>query len=123
MSVMLQTKPKGKSNLLRGGHAPGFLRGLLGEALENSSPDSWVDALDDELGENHIWGQHLPQWMSMTKVQRACWLTSNLWHCTDIMPSQMCGEVDLPCGATYARAARKLRTTIRESTVLDGGGR
>jgi hypothetical protein len=107
------TPPKGKSNLLRGGHAPGFLRGLLGEALENASPypwpDSWVEALDDELGQNHIYGQHLAIWMAMTKPQRARWLTSCLWHCTDIMPSQMCAEMDLPSGATYARAARRLR--------------
>ena len=119
--MSMQTKSIGKSKLLRGGHAPGFLRGLLGEALETSTPDSWVDALDDELGESHMYDQHLPLWMSMTKTQRAFWLTSNLWHCTDIMPSMMCGDVELPCGSTYACAARKLRTTIRESTVLDGG--
>jgi hypothetical protein len=109
---MLQTK---QSNLLRGGHAPGFLRDILCEALESSLPDSWVEALDDELGENYIEGQHLLHWMAMTKTQRAFWLTSNLWHCTDIMPSHICGEAELPCGSTYACAARMLRTTIREA--------
>jgi hypothetical protein len=112
---MLQTN--GKSHLLRGGHAPGFLRDIVCEALASYSPDSWVEALDDELGEENIEGQHLLHWLSMTKTQRAFWLTANLWHCTDIMPSHICGEADLPCGSTYACAARELRTTIP-----DGGG-
>jgi hypothetical protein len=110
---MQQTK--GKSHLLRGGHAPGFLRDMLCEALDRYSPDSWVEALDDELGEENIEGQHLLQWLSMTKTQRAFWLTSSLWHCTDIMPSHICDEADLPCGSTYACAARELRTTIPEA--------
>jgi hypothetical protein len=109
----------GKSKLRRGSHAPGFLREILGAAIENSAssrcnatPDAWVETLDDALGESCIYGCHLPHWQSLTKIQRAFWLTSNLWHCADIMPSMLCGELELPCGSTYARAARKLRPTI-----------
>lgn len=31
-----------------------------------------------------------------------------LWHCTDIMPSILCTQLDVPAGTTYAAAAQAL---------------
>ena len=36
-------------------------------------------------------------------------LLGKLWHCSDIMPSQLCGQLELPPGTTYAAAAQALR--------------
>ena len=36
-------------------------------------------------------------------------LTGRLWNCTDILPGDVCDEIDLPRGATYAQAVRGLR--------------
>jgi hypothetical protein len=103
---------QGKSILLRGGHAPGFLRDILCEAVDNFSSAPWVDALDEELGGAHLYGRDYPRWLEMSKTERALWLTGHLWHCTDIMPSMMCEELNLSVGSTYARAARLLRPTV-----------
>ena len=35
-------------------------------------------------------------------------LLGKLWHCSDIMPSILCGELDMPQGSTYAAAAQAL---------------
>jgi hypothetical protein len=32
-----------------------------------------------------------------------------LWNCSDIMPADLCQDLDLSLGSTYARAARMLR--------------
>jgi hypothetical protein len=109
---------QGKSVFLRGGHAPGFLRDIFCEALDNCgfNPELWVDALSDELGGWHLHEREHLRWLKMSNTERALWLTGHLWHSTDIMPSAMCQELEMPMGSTYARAVRLLRPTVtRES--------
>ena len=54
----------------------------------------------------------------MIPVNRVCGL---VWNCTDIMPSLFCDEMgymvdDFPrAGATYAQAARVLKSVITQS--------
>lgn len=72
----------------RGGHAPSWLRGLFVD---------WVGA--DMRGPIHD---------ELHGVDRtARWITGQLWNCTDVMPSGLCGDLDLPRGSTYARGARR----------------
>jgi hypothetical protein len=33
----------------------------------------------------------------------------SLWNCTDIMPSHVCDELEMPAGSNYAQAVRRLR--------------
>jgi hypothetical protein len=35
-------------------------------------------------------------------------LIGQLWHCSDIMPVDLCGELDMPQGTTYASAVQQL---------------
>ena len=37
-------------------------------------------------------------------------LLGKLWHCTDIMPRTLCGDLELERGSTYAQAAQHLRS-------------
>jgi hypothetical protein len=39
-------------------------------------------------------------------------VVGRLWNCTDVMPSKVCGLLDLPPGSTYASGARRWRTTL-----------
>ena len=36
-------------------------------------------------------------------------IAGKLWTCTDIMPSSLCDEFDMPYGSSYAQAARRVR--------------
>ncbi len=69
----------------RGGHAPGHLRDWFDAFVE--------DDPDDEMIEKGI-TRH--------------WLRGQLWNCSDIMPSILCSQLDMPAGTTYARAVRSL---------------
>ncbi|MDP9165814.1 MAG: hypothetical protein M3O32_07105 [Actinomycetota bacterium] len=40
-------------------------------------------------------------------------LAGLLWNCTDVMPSGLCEDLELPAGSSYAQAARKLRRKRR----------
>ena len=42
------------------------------------------------------------------KPRSARWLIGQLWHCTDVMPSDLCAELDMPIGSTYARAVQQI---------------
>jgi hypothetical protein len=78
---------------MRGGHAPGHLR----EAFE-----TWVE--DGATASTVAVG-----WDDTTVPIR--WLIGHLWNCSDIMPSGLCAQLDMPAGTTYARAVRHLRST------------
>ena len=69
----------------RGGHAPDTLRVEFEELV--------CDASDVAAQEE--------------RLERLCGL---LWNCTDIMPSDLCQELDLPQGSTYAQGARHLKS-------------
>jgi len=72
----------------RGGHAPGHLRGAFAEWAEEGlrgAPRIDEDPIDTR------------------------WLIGQLWNCTDVMPSGLCGDLDLNAGSSYAQGVRSLR--------------
>jgi hypothetical protein len=81
----------------RGGHAPSHLRGALcdyfeqvtGHALKSPSCPGTAVIDGEEVGIDYVIGQ--------------------LWNCTDIMPEDLCSEIDLEPGSTYAMGVRTLR--------------
>ncbi len=46
------------------------------------------------------------------------WLVGQLWDCTDIMPAEHCGNLDLPLGSTYAQGVRAERENIEWAANL-----
>ena len=46
-------------------------------------------------------------------------LAGKLWNCTDVMPSHVCGKLELPQGTTYGQAARIIRSQWRQSTIAN----
>ena len=70
------------------GHAPGHIRNEF-----------------ETLAEDHS------AWSSL-EMRR---LIDLLWNCTDIMPSMLCAELDMPAGSTYAEGARSLCQYLRAS--------
>ena len=46
-------------------------------------------------------------------------LAGKLWNCTDVMPSHLCGKLELPQGTTYSQAARIIRSQWRQSTIAN----
>jgi hypothetical protein len=75
----------------RGGHAPGHLR----EAFVD-----WVDGGAE--AETVVVGY------AETEMPIG-WLLGVLWNCPDIMPSDLCRELDMLQGSTYAQAVRRLK--------------
>ena len=41
-------------------------------------------------------------------------LIGSLWNCTDIVPWELCGDLDLPSGLTYAQVVRRIKADLRE---------
>jgi hypothetical protein len=98
-----------------GGHAPGHLRDALCQALERAEGGivaHWSEALADEEVLSHIDQDFQRSWERWPVKRRARWLLEQLHNCTDIMGRTMCSCLDLPPGATFARAARKLREEL-----------
>jgi hypothetical protein len=88
---------------------PQFLRDLLqGCGLER---DDWYDDLLTHEApffgnaRNAVWAQ-------MTALERAKWLTGQLYNDTGIMPWSLCEDLCLPQGSSYAQGARKLRVRL-----------
>jgi len=75
---------KSKYNPSRGGHAPGDLREEFGEFVGEDS-----NAATDQ-----------------GRLKQLCGM---LWNCSDIMPSGLCSDLNLPPGSTYAKGARYLK--------------
>jgi hypothetical protein len=74
-------------NPARGGHAPGLLRDAFAHLVETGT-------VSDDLRAH-----------GMTSGR----VVGQLWNCTDIMPSWICDELNVPLGSTYARGARALK--------------
>lgn len=94
----------------RGGHAPGYLRDALVEALECSfcADEPWWDALQIEFfdpAKQLCWDSAVPK-------NRALWLLGQLWNCTDIVSSEIWSELELTGGRTFGRLARLLKTQL-----------
>jgi hypothetical protein len=103
-----------------GGHAPGYLREAWGEAIERAEIGivaHWTHALADEEVLSHCDPVFQHSWERWPVIRRAMWLLGQLHNCSDIMPSVLCCQLELPCGTTYARAARKLRDELKMETA------
>jgi hypothetical protein len=79
----------GKYDRRRGGHAPGHLREAFAAWVDADQPET-VMVGDDET------------------VMPARWLLGILWNCTDTMPSNLCSQLDMRSGSSYAMAVRRL---------------
>ena len=40
------------------------------------------------------------------------WLFGQLWECTDTMPSELCSDLHMSAGSTYAQAARREKPVL-----------
>jgi len=91
-------------NPARGGHAPGHLRNAFCDwweyhcYLDDREYDCDLDYLDDLVSVGD-YGDRRP----------VRWLVGRLWNCTDIMPGDICNDLDLAPGSTYAQGVRRLR--------------
>lgn len=67
--------------------------------------------MDDKETQASLWGRPEEQawWDSLSRKERILWITGQLWNCTDVMPRDLCKELGLPQGSTYAQGARYLR--------------
>lgn len=81
-------------NPIRGGHAPQHVRCLLDAAYQATvtSPD------EPPMVDVGSLSMSLPQ------------LCDVLWNCTDALPGEWCATLELPLGASYGDAARRLHT-------------
>ena len=86
-------------NASRGGHAPGHIRQMFEVLAEGYD---WEN--DEEEHFYHNGKKPSPQWV-----------IGQLWNCTDIMPSELCNELELPPGSKYAQGARLFKERIAET--------
>jgi hypothetical protein len=93
----------------RGGHAPGYLRDAFENAIDESGEfdDSWYPQLGDEQPIFFNDPKLQDRWDIFSPKERGRLLIGQLWNCTDIMPSNLCSNLDLPSGSTFAKGVRK----------------
>lgn len=98
---------------LRNGHAPGHLREAFVVVVE-----AMLEGGDEN--EPIFWDPRTQaRWESMPLHKKARWISGRLWHCTDIMPWQLCDTLGLRHGSTYARGARLIREMLRVDPRLE----
>ena len=92
-----------KYNASRGGHAPGYIRNAFEDSAigTNMFQDCSLD-MDVSV--------YVEDWNGKTSDLSS--LLGQLWNCTDIMPWEFCGDLELPEGSTYAQAARELKDRL-----------
>lgn len=78
-------------------HAPGHLREAFAIWVDEGCSAPLVDVDADG---NHIFYDEKPRSIR--------WLMGQLWHCSDIMPRDLCDELDMERGSTYAMAVHRL---------------
>ena len=85
-------------------HYPGHLR------------DAFICVLEDyRLGTSQaLYDFVIPEtmqraWEDWSTSQRLWRIAGKLWHCTDIMPGDVCEVLDMQPGSTYAQAAWRIR--------------
>jgi len=85
----------------KGGHAPGTLRDAF-EAFvysEANVDDYWPEEVEEIMEGD---------WDNPPKEKTVRWLLGQLYNCTDIMDRDLCNELDLDQGSTYAQGVRAL---------------
>jgi hypothetical protein len=86
-------------------HYPGHLRDAFCQAL-----DAHLFQDDTDVEEDLFWsGPMQHRWAAMDTDERLMWVSGKLWHCTDIMPGELCEVLDMEAGSTYAQACRRIR--------------
>jgi hypothetical protein len=87
----------------RGGHAPGHLRDAFENAIDESGKhsDDWYPYLGDEQPVFFYDPRMQDRWDQLSPRERGRWLIGQLWNCTDIMPSDLCSNLDIPSGNTF----------------------
>ena len=77
----------------------------------------WSDRLIDPPDDAIFWYRRTDEhrWLSMSAQERRRWIAGQLWNCRDTMPGDLCVELDLPQGSSYATGARQLRRESREA--------
>jgi hypothetical protein len=77
-------------------HAPGHLRDAFCELVEDG--ETRVD----------FYGKHANV-DAMSADEQLWWLSGQLWNCTDCLPGDVCQDLEISQGSSYARAARLIR--------------
>ncbi len=80
-------------------HVGSHLRDAFTEWVENG-------ATDDEVPGDVFYDGH---------SRSLRWLFGQLWHCSDIMPWDLCAELEMPAGSTYASAVQALSAEMKRS--------
>jgi len=93
---------------LKGKQAPSLVRSMFEESV-HFSRRNWMEGLNKEASKHFYREQHVAQWEAASPQERGLWLTGKLWNDPNIMPSDLCSDLDVPLGSTYARGARKQR--------------
>ena len=108
-----------KFNPSRGGHAPGYLRDALIDALQESwaVKREWWELTDISFfnPSQQLW------WHRLDQRHRALWVLGQLWNCTDVVPNGTCDFVAIRRGSSFATLARYLRSDM-ESLDLESSG-
>ena len=98
--------------------APAFIRDMFQESLDYVLNGSWLDRLDEELGENNIWSEEiLAKWKHMSGRERGSWLLGKLWNDCSILSSIDCTALEVPPGSSYAQGVRKLKDDWRQELL------
>jgi hypothetical protein len=80
-------------------HKPGHLRDAFVDLVEEGETDMFFfNQLDKQAG-----------FENMDADDQLWWLSGQLWNCTDCLPSNVCDDLDMPTGSSYAQAARLIR--------------
>lgn len=79
-------------------HKPGHIRDMFYDIM-----------LCGETGQMFFDDTRQARFASMDVEDKKRWLAGQVWHCTDIMPSELCEELDIQQGSTYAQGARQIR--------------
>lgn len=86
-------------NASRGGHAPGHIRDAFEETCLSQNCSLEMDVTD-----------FVDDWHGRRWTLRS--LLGQLWNCTDIVPWEICCDLDLPSGSTYAQAVRDMKRRL-----------
>jgi len=91
--LLLKPTVRRKYSASRGGHAPGHLREAFLDYILSDSQNATV-VIDEQ-------------------ERPLKWLLGQFWNCSDILPGDVCDEIDLPRGSSYSIAARRLAQDYR----------
>ena len=79
-------------------HRPSHSRAMFADLVENGGTKEEFFDRDKQA-----------QFEDMNPDEQLRLVSGQLWTCTDVMPSALCAELEMPSGSTYAQAARLIR--------------